>query len=179
MQAILNTAYGELTIRPFQVKDIDSQMDYLYDSSNDFLESIGFDTNKFPGRKIHKKRMVEKLESRDKLPFNEQQHFVVVAQLEQKVMAMVVLNPDEDSTSAHAHFHIWDESLRGKGLGAQILKSGLKLLMIHQNRNFALIEPHRENKRMNRLMEKCGFEYMEECIFSGPVTQDFPAKRYK
>ena len=44
MQAILNTAYGELTIRPFQVKDIDSQMDYLYDSSNDFLESIGSKT---------------------------------------------------------------------------------------------------------------------------------------
>jgi RimJ/RimL family protein N-acetyltransferase len=168
---------GEIELGPMLLEDVHAQADYIYNSPKEFLISIGFDLSRFPSRT----KFVENLESRIKAqmarPESDKNYQKIIAKLRKKPIAAVVLVPNEDE-SAHAHFHIWDSSLRGKGLGKDILTNGLKLLMDHQKRTSAFIEPHKENTRMNKLMAKCGFKLLGDSTFSGPVTKTFPSKKY-
>jgi RimJ/RimL family protein N-acetyltransferase len=170
MNKTFDTQYGSLLIKPMSIEDIPFQADYLFNSSDEFLTGIGFDLNKRPPREEYIKGMSHRI-STLKVPVS------VVASLAGTPMAMVVLAPNDDG-SAHAHFHIWDHNLRGKGLGRSILIEGLLILMKLQGREQALIEPHINNLAMNKLMLKCGFEFVEECVFENPVTLSFPARRY-
>lgn len=171
MQKILNSKYGEILIRPISIEDIPFQADYFYNSPDEFLTGIGFDIDKRPAREEFIKGMSLRI-SNSEVPVS------VVACLNGAPMAMVVLAPDSNGSGAHAHFHIWDKELRGKGLGSTILIEGLLILMNGQGRDEALIEPHTDNHAMNKLMSKCGFEYVGECVFENPATLSFPAKRY-
>lgn len=179
MIEVIETKIGKLTIRPFQLSDIEAQMKYLYDNDNDFLESLGFDPKSFPGKEKHSELMRNRLQKNMALPESDRQHFAVVAEVDQRPIAMAVLKTDEGNDTAHAHFHIWEKPLRGQGLGEPILKTGVKLLMKHQCRTTAWIEPRDSNLAMNRLMEKCGFKFLTNCVFSSPITQSFSAKRYE
>ncbi len=41
------------------------------------------------------------------------------------------------------------------------------------------IEPKHDNKRMNDLMNKCGFVDEGNSTFEGPITQKFKARKYR
>lgn len=176
----VNSPIGKLTILPLSKESqIIGHENYLYDSPADFLEGIGFDTRKFSDRIDFRKIRFEMLKKRLEQPSDQRTYYVVFAELNNEPVSQVVLAPDGDSSTAHAHFHIWRQELRHRGLGELILKAGLSMLMDLQNRRSAFIEPHRDNEPMNKLMEKCGFEYIGESRFCGDITHDFPSKKYR
>jgi RimJ/RimL family protein N-acetyltransferase len=176
----ISSPIGDIKFAPLSKESqILGQENYLYDSPKEFLEGIGFNTAKFQTRSLFRSSRVGALFKRMELPPNERSYYVVFPERNGEPFGQVVLVPDEIETTAHAHFHIWQESLRNRGLGAPILRAGLKVLMDLQNRSSALIEPHRDNLAMNRLMVNCGFKYLGESNFSGPVTYDFPSKKYE
>ena len=176
----ISSPIGEIKLVPLSKKSqIIGEENYLYESPPEFLEKIGFNTGKFHDRTTFRSSRLTALSTRIELPKEERNYYVVFPEQNNIPFGQVVLIPDEDVSSAHAHFHIWEENLRNRGLGGPILKAGLKLLMDLQSRKAALIEPHRDNAPMNKLMIKCEFNFLRESTFSGPVTHAFPSNVYE
>ena len=170
MNLTIKTSVGNIILRPMSIKDISYQLDYLYNSPKDFLERIGFDTSKLPGRELHEVGIKKRLKERSKKPQS------VVAELHDGVIAIVNLQLVEEPK---AHFHILQDSLRGKNLGKPILTNALKILMNEHSLKELLIEPKIDNSAMNKLLKKCQFEYLGETTFSGTATYDFKASSYR
>jgi RimJ/RimL family protein N-acetyltransferase len=173
-QIHLTTPTGEIIVRPFELRDVDYQLSYIQDSPRQFLEQLGFDTSKLLDRESHKKFLIQRTESEQR----EKTFHFVVAQLNEKTIAAASLPLSVHQDVPRAHFHIYSEEHRGKGLGVPILKAALKLLMNFHQVNRIYIEPKIDNTRMNKLMSKAGFRFVEQTVFSGSVTHAFQANRY-
>ena len=168
---ILTTAVGDILLRPYTIADIKYQISYLYDSPIEFLKEIGFDPSKFIGREEHQEKIAQRLNENSPDDFSS-----MVAELDGEVIAIVHFHRGDDPK---AHFHIFDQSLRGKGLGACILKPALLILMNKHGLEEIKIEPKFDNLAMNKLMVKCGFQLIGTTTYSGAVTLDFKANSYK
>jgi len=178
MNIQIETPLGIVEIRLPVIGDVEAQMDYLYESPRKYLLGIGFNVDSFPLRSVQTKIMRERFKKHHLLLKGSAPIYEVNIVLNKKAIGQVVLIPDLGEMTAHAHFHIWDQNLRGKGLGQSVLKTSLALLMDSQNEDSIYIEPHRKNLAMNKLMKKCGFKFLGECIYSSPRTLEFPANRY-
>jgi RimJ/RimL family protein N-acetyltransferase len=171
-EKIISTNIGAVKIRSYQERDIGAHMKYLYDSDNSLLARIGFDLSKFPGKERHS----EFIRSRVSSSNSDKPIDMMIAEFEEEAIALVFLNTIEP---ANAHFHIFSPEFRGKGIGAPVFKTGIKLLMRENELDSVHIEPKATNSPMNRLMEKCGFRYIEKRQFSSNTTKAFEAKRYE
>lgn len=169
------TSQGEIVLRPFSEKDIEFQLSYLYESPREFLEQIGFDLSKLPGREIHRNKLKERIES-DRVA---QTFHSVAAEINKITIAAVFLQLREFPDIPRGHFHIYDPHFRGKGLGLPILKTGLRLLLKQHLLSRIYIEPKFDNIQMNKLMQKAGFNFLGESIYSGPTTTHFKSHRYE
>ena len=180
MKKILESSVGKIIFAPMELEDVHYQANYFYNSPKGFLTSIGFDVDLLPEKSQYIKGLKSRIKAQINRASDQKKYTAIVAKIDGVAIGTVVLNltPEVDPANAYAHFHIWDENLRGKGLGEVILKNGLKLLMDHQKRSTALIEPHKNNIPMNKLMLKCGFKFMGDSIFSGPMTSTFESKKY-
>lgn len=177
-QRVVDTPVGPITLRAFESRDVEALLEYLYDSPEDFLTSIGFDPDQFPGRVAHSEGYHRMIRMRDEKPEAERSHLICILELDDQAVGMVALVPDDGEPTAHAHFHIWNPRLRGRGLGSSVLRTALDMLMKAQSRDEAFIEPHKDNLPMNQLMKRCGFRFLEEVVFEEPMTLSFPANRY-
>jgi len=170
-EKIIETSIGEIKLRPFGKQHISAQLSYLYDSPPEFLESIGYDISKLPGKSEHSKFLHSRLETdAGKSTFHN-----IVAEYKGDVIASIFLHLGD---VPRAHFHIFSQDLRGKGIGLLIFKRGLQMLMKQHSLTEVFVEPKADNLPMNRLMEKCGFEFVGDSIFEGPITLAFAAKKY-
>ena len=171
----LPTSAGKITIRPLATQDIAFLISYMHESPPEFLEKIGFDLSKRLDREAHRTKLFENVKADHK----QGTYHSVAAQLEDKTIAAVFLPLRELPDTPRAHFHIFDLNCRAKGLGLPILKAGLQMLLTHHKLSKVYIEPKFDNKPMNRLLQKAGFHFLGETIFSGPTTIVFKASRYE
>jgi RimJ/RimL family protein N-acetyltransferase len=168
---LLQTKVGNIEISPFDLCDVEAQLAYLFDSPRDYLESIGFDPTKFQTRELVRERISGRYSNQtESIPTS------MAARLNGRTVAAVFLHV---LPKPRAHFHIFDPSLRGQGLGKSIFCAALKVLMHAHELKTVWIEPKHDNNRMNALMKKCGFVDEGNSIFEGPVTQKFKARKYR
>ena len=173
----IQTASGELTLRGYKLSDIAAHTAYLYDSPKDYLESIGFDPERFSPRA----EWIEGLQKRrTEAQKNGDPPIVVVAEFEGKAISMVFLDLRNEDKIPRLHFHIFEPELRGKGLGSLIFMTGVETFSgLHKFKRF-LIEPRASNARMNALMRKLGFRHLKDFLLpAGPVTKEFMASQYE
>lgn len=165
------TSFGKMHLAPFQKRDIDALVSYLCDSSLEFLMGIGFSREDIPEKELYRNNLIQHFE---KHPVDE---YMIVGIVEQKTISAVYL--DLRGKEPHAHFHIYDEKLRGKGLGELILKRSLRILMDHHKIDELFLEPNLGNIAMNNLMRKCGFEFVKESVYESATQGSFDSKKYR
>jgi len=174
----IDSEFGSIFIRYLLERDIDPQLDYYFDSPKAYLEEIGFNTEKMPSRDQMRAGSLERLkadQANNALPR------VVVAELEGRAVAMVFLDlRNQVDKIPRMHFHIFNPSLRGKGLGGKIFMSAVhEFSRLHGIKKF-WIEPKASNARMNGLMKKLGFKHLEDCVTPARESvHEFLASRYE
>jgi RimJ/RimL family protein N-acetyltransferase len=174
---LIQSKHGQIIIRTYELRDIPFHTAYLYDSSPDYLESIGFDPTKF----VPREEWVEGLQKRRAEAIkNGDRPISVVAEFSGRAVSMVFLDLRNEDKVPRLHFHIFESELRGKGLGGLIFMSGVEAFSrIYEFKRF-LIEPKANNQRMNGLMRKIGFRHVKDFLLAaGPVTHEFPASQYE
>jgi RimJ/RimL family protein N-acetyltransferase len=173
----LSTASGEIIIRRYEERDIPFHKSYVYDSPKEFLDGIGFDTTSRRTRE----EFGEFLKGRISETAGTSRPNALIAELNHRAVAIVPLDLHKYVDGLpRLHFHIFDPSLRGQGLGGPILKACAEELSKMTGFNKFMIEPKASNERMNRLMRKLGFRYVRDYMLSGkPGVQEMIVSQYE
>lgn len=171
------TPAGELIVRRYQTGDIAPHSGYIFDSPVDFLESIGFDTATRPNRKEWEAGTLERVSKSQSEPPT-----IIVGELHGRAIGMVFLDKRDLAIepTPKLHFHIFDSSLRGKGIGPILFMAALQSLsQFHGYKRF-LIEPKASNAPMNALMRKLGFKHLKNyTIEPKPMVQRMLVSQYE
>jgi len=173
----IQTEHGQIVLRRYQETDISHHANYLFGSSKEFLESIGFDPVKLGSRveweAAIRKRLADSVSAMS-LPN------VIVAEFQGRAISMVFLDLRNADKVPRFHFHIFEPNLRGKGLGGLIFRAGARAFSQLYGFRYFLIEPRATNERMNNLMRKLGFRYVKNYLLpAGPVTQEMIVSQYE
>lgn len=171
LNSSFDSEFGKIDLAPFQKRDVDALVSYMCDSPPSFLKQIGFSAEDIPEKNSYRERLLKRFKE------NPQDEFMLMARMNDQTISAVYL--DLRGELPHVHFHIYSESLRGKGLGAPILKNSLKLLMLYHDVDELFIEPKNNNIPMNKLMKKCDFEFIGDSVYESSTTGTLPSKKYK
>lgn len=174
--ARLKSPLGELIVRAYEDRDVPYQADYLLNSPKEFLESIGFATERLPTREEWIIKRQERMAEAKKTG----KTMAIIAEFDGRAVSMMPLDLRNEDGVPRLHFHIFEPALRGHGLGPLIFREGVKVYAREHGFHRFFIEPRANNERMNGLMRKLGFRHLEDLMIpAGPVTQSFLASRYE
>lgn len=101
----------DIKIQNFTEADIELWVDYLHNSSAEFLKSFGVDKAKVPSKNVLVETLMKNLNS-DGLVTN----FVAI-KFKDEIIGNHNVNHIVENESALFHAQIWKDSLRGKGIG--------------------------------------------------------------
>src|SRR5258705_3691585 len=110
-----------LSVRELQKEDIDPITDYWLDSDPPFLEAMGVDMNKMPGRDEWREMLSEQLSQ----SYNEKKSYCIIWQVNSKPIGHSNINKIIFGEQAYMHLHIWYHGARKKGHGSTLIKMTL------------------------------------------------------
>jgi RimJ/RimL family protein N-acetyltransferase len=144
---------ASLNVRPMTPRDIAPIVRYFTEAPPDLLARMGIAPENVPSAKD----LTEQLETLLKTPDSEAQVCYTVWNVDGKSIGFSSLKHIQFGETGDMHLHIWDESIRGKGLGGVLFS----LSALHFYERFRLkkivCEPRQTNPLPNRMLEKAGF----------------------
>ena len=145
---------SNLSIRPLYKDDIESIVQYWFDSDRMFLTKLGVDLSKFGSRES----FAQMLEQVCETPIEQAKLYYCVWLVDEKPMGYACLRDIVHHKIAHMHLHIWDKINRGKSLGGSLFALSAVEFYRLFNLKMILCEPMASNPAPNRLLKKIGFE---------------------
>jgi RimJ/RimL family protein N-acetyltransferase len=173
----IETFAGELVLRRYEERDIPFHQIYVYDSPKEFLEEVGFDTVNRRSRAEFAEFLKKRIAETASTPCPN----ALVAELDGRSVAIVPLDLyDYGDKIPRLHFHIFEEGLRGKGLGGLVLRGCVEEIGKMSGHWKFMIEPKATNGRMNALMRKLGFRYIKDHLLPArPGVQTMMVSQYE
>jgi RimJ/RimL family protein N-acetyltransferase len=167
---------SELSVREIQKEDIDLLADYWLKSDEQFLHGMGVDVNKLPGRED----FTLMLESQIETPMEEKKAYCIIWLLDNKPVGHSNTNPVQYGEEAYMHLHLWEGSIRKKGMGAQLVKMTLPFFFENLKIKKLLCQPYALNIAPNKTLEKVGFRFVKEYITTpGFINFEQPVKLWE
>jgi len=139
-------------------EDIHDIIDYWHSSSDSYLESMGVDLSKLPSPKD----LLNYLESQAELPLSEKTSFALIWWSDGKKIGHCNLNQIVFGEQAQLHLHIWDSSIRKKGIGSKLILKSLESFFGNMKLKKIYCEPYALNDAPNRTLKKVGFTFVKK-----------------
>jgi RimJ/RimL family protein N-acetyltransferase len=149
-----------LSVRELQKKDIDPITDYWLDSDPAFLQAMGVDVNRMPGRNEWKEMLSEQLNQ----SYSKKKSYCIIWQVDNKPVGHSNINKITFGEEAYMHLHIWYNDTRKKGYGTTLIKMTLPCFFEKYKLKKLYCEPYALNPAPNKTLEKAGFEFVKEYI---------------
>ena len=147
----------KLSVRPWQIEDFDSIIDYFLKSDRDYLFSMRIDVSKLPSKDDWLKIMSSDF---NKASENKQFYYIMWL-LDGKAIGHSNINKIIFGQEAYMHLHVWDESRRKKGMGLAFLKKTLPYYFNTFHLKSLYCEPFAFNPAPNKALEKLGFDFIK------------------
>ncbi len=165
-----------LTVRNLTLQDIPLICDYWLNSSPEYLESMGVDMQKLPGRKGWTDFLTEQVN----LPNKQKASFCLVWEADGSPVGHSNINNISPGEDACMHLHIWNIEDRKKGWGLEFIMLSLSIFCREYNLKRILCEPYALNPAPNHLLKKAGFTFIEEVVkIPGSINFEQPVKRWE
>ena len=149
-----------LSVRELQKGDIDLITDYWMNSDPVYLQDMGVDINKMPGRNEWKEMLSEQLNQ----SYKEKKSYCIIWQVDNKPVGHSNINKIIFEEEAYMHLHIWNAGIRKKGYGIAFIKMTLPWFFEKYKLKKLYCEPYALNPAPNKTLEKAGFEFVKENI---------------
>jgi len=149
-----------LSVRELQKEDIDLITDYWLVSDPEFLQGMGVDMNKVPGRDKWKEMLSEQLNQ----SYNEKKSYCIIWQMDNIPIGHSNINKIIFGEQAYMHLHIWNADTRKKGFGIAFMKMTLPWFFEKYKLKKLYCEPYALNPAPNKILEKTGFKFIKEYI---------------
>ena len=106
-----------LSVREYELYDIDSIVDYFYLASPEFLREMGADKNKLPDRSV----WVEKIRTEKLKPYDKKENFYLIWEDEEVPVGHSNINQIVFGSHACLHLHLWNPKKRRNRMGLEYL----------------------------------------------------------
>lgn len=165
----------KLSVRPIQIEDLESLVNYWMNSSDEHMKGMGVDLSKLP----KKSELTSMLGSQLHTPLEQKKSYALIWLLDNKPVGHCNVNQIEYGKQAYMHLHLWQNNSRKKGLGSQFVKLSIPLFFKDLNLQQLLCEPYALNPAPNKTLKKIGFTFIKEHIcVPGYLNFEQPVKRW-
>lgn len=166
----------QLQVREVREEDTEHIVNYWVGSDMELMEQMGVDIHKLPDRKFWYEMLKEQLEA----PIKEKQSYATIWLLNGKQIGHCNVNKIVYGKEAYMHLHVWEQGLRKKGMGRELVKKSLPFFFDNLKLEVLYCEPYALNAAPNRTLEKVGFELEKEYITTpGFLNFEQPVKRWR
>lgn len=173
-----NTKAESIEIRDFSVSDIPEILNYWFRSPEGFIERIGVDPSKLPKEEEMKRSLLEKCEANSALPSSKMNAVVILYNGEP--IGFHTLSPYTEGDSGIFHAHIWDQSLRGKGIAQHSYIKAARVFMERFELKKLVYKTPVQNTGAIRVKERLGIRCLgEETIGFGVIKDGTLAKVFE
>ncbi len=147
-----------LSVREMKREDIDLIVDYFINADPEFLTSMGADKNKLPDAI----EWTKKLDLELKKSYTDKEFYYIIWLLDEIPVGHSNINTIAYGKTAKMHLHLWKNSKRKKGLGAEFLKKTIPFYFENFKLEKLICEPYSENIAPNKTLVKIGFEFIKK-----------------
>ena len=156
----METKTNQILIKELDHSNLEYILDYWTLSSDEHLIAMGVDLNKVPSRRS----LFEMIGSQIGLSDADKRSLAFVAYLNDEPIGHCNVNEIDPGVEAHMHLHIWNETNRKKGLGAQMVKRSIPLFFERLDLQRLWCEPYAKNEAPNKALIALGFKYVRTHI---------------
>jgi RimJ/RimL family protein N-acetyltransferase len=114
-----------LSVREMQLPDIEHIIHYWLSADKSFLEGMGADIKKIPAREEWISMLTQQIQQ----SYNKKQSYCLIWLLDGFPVGHSNVNKIVFGKEAYMHLHLWNSSVRQKGMGAQLVKMGLPFFL--------------------------------------------------
>jgi RimJ/RimL family protein N-acetyltransferase len=148
---------GRLSVRPLELNDIENVVDYFLNADDDFLIQMGADRSKFPSRE----EWMSIIESNYYLSPDKKSFFYIIWLLDGNPVGHSNINKIVFREEAYMHLHLWQNEIRQKGIGLDLLKMTLPYYFNIFKLKMLYCEPSALNPAPNKTLKKLGFDFVK------------------
>lgn len=145
------------SVREIQPTDIPLVINYWRNSPPSFLEALGVDLSKIPSETELKKMLMTQITT----PYEEKQSFCMIWVFENQAVGHSNINKIQFGDHAFMHLHLWDDSIRKKGLGSEFVKLTIPYFFKLFKLKKLFCEPYSKNPAPNKTLARCGFKLID------------------
>jgi RimJ/RimL family protein N-acetyltransferase len=164
-----------LSVREIQKKDIDLLVRYWLESDATHHAGMGVDITKLPDEKAWRMMLSQQLSQ----AYEKKQSYCIIWQIDDKPIGHSNINKIIFEQEAYMHLHVWDASIRQKGIGTNLVKLALPYFFKNMKLQKLYCEPYALNLAPNKTLEKIGFDFVKEYVtIPGTLNFEQPVKRW-
>jgi RimJ/RimL family protein N-acetyltransferase len=161
--------------RPMLLAETDLIIEYFHSASPEFLNSLGVDPSRLPGR-AQWQGIFQRYFA---LPIEERNFFPIIWEIEGKPAGFTSADKIVFGQEAYMHLHIFDSEQRKAGNGTFFVKESAKIYFDTLRISRLYCEPYALNVAPNRTLQAAGFKYVKthETV-PGPLNFHQPVTRW-
>ena len=164
---------GAFTVRKLGLSDLDAFWKYWFESDETYLTGMGVDLKKLPT----KEAFFAYWETQLQLPADQVLSYCLIWEKDEKPIGHSSTRPTHFGKDAYMHLHIWSAEHRQKGIGFELMNLTIPCYFETLQLKELYCEPYAINQAPNKLLEKLGFDFVEERIcIPGPFNFEQPVK---
>jgi len=148
----------ELSVREIQHSDIDALVRYWLRADDAFLEGMGVDVKKMPGRDAWVNMLTDQISK----PYEEKQSYCIIWLADGIPTGHSNINKIVFGEEAYMHLHLWNSNVRKRGMGTELVKMTIPFYFDHFKLKRLYCEPYALNAAPNKTLEKAGFTFIKE-----------------
>lgn len=142
-----------VSIRPAEVVDYPSIVDYFRSGSDAFLSGMGVERSKLPDRDVWLKLLGENHE----LPIERKNLYYLIWFVNDEPIGHSNINKIIFGDEAYMHLHMWKPDVRTKGYGFKLINQCLPEYFNTFNLKRLWCEPYALNPAPNKTLKRAGF----------------------
>jgi RimJ/RimL family protein N-acetyltransferase len=147
-----------LDIRPFTSHaDYERMLDYFFQVDDAFLKGMGVDPAKRSTRESWLDRLLPDLDREDR----DKRAYYLGWFNDGVPMGHCNVNKIKYGQEAYLHLHLWDQTLRGAGLGTELVRMSANTFIRRFELQHLYCEPYADNPAPNRVLAKLGFRLIK------------------
>jgi RimJ/RimL family protein N-acetyltransferase len=147
-----------VSVREITQQDIPLITQYWLEADATFMQGMGVDMSKM----LTKKQWHEMLSEQLSQPYNEKKSYCIIWQLNGKAIGHSNVNKIIFGEEAYMHLHLWNTSVRKKGMGTELVKMTLPYFFKNLQLKKLYCEPYALNLAPNKTLEKIGFTFIKK-----------------
>jgi len=164
-----------LSVREMREADVELIVQYWLNADSAFLQGMGVDLDKVPGRE----QLTDMLSAQLSQSYEEKQSYCIIWLVDGRAVGHSNVNKIVFDEEAYMHLHLWDAAVRGKGFGTILVKMTLPFFFKNLKLKKLYCEPYALNPAPNNTLAKIGFDFVQEYVtVPGWINFEQPVKRW-